>query len=111
MDVKKAKVICFVMLGIFVALMLVMGITSNPIFGYSAIAVVAIYFILHHNAVLAVVRKLTDYLQFVGLNNMYFLRGARLESTLLLFTCLKAFIKNEYLRINYTHQYFSWTET
>ena len=48
MDVKKAKLICFVMLGIFVALMLVMGITSNPIFGYSAIAVVAIYFILHH---------------------------------------------------------------
>ena len=48
MDLKKAKTICFIIAGFFTILLLAMTITKNPIFGYSAIAVVAIYFIFHH---------------------------------------------------------------
>lgn len=47
MDLNKVKAICFVMLGIIAALLLVMGITSNPVLGYSAIAVLVVYFIFH----------------------------------------------------------------
>lgn len=47
MDLKKAKMICFIFIGIFVILMLLMGITSNAVFGYLAISVVAIYIIFH----------------------------------------------------------------
>ena len=43
MDLKKAKTICIVLLGIFAMFMLIMGITSNSIFGYIAIAVMGIY--------------------------------------------------------------------
>ena len=48
MDLRKAKKLCFLLLGIFVILMLVMGITSNPVFGYLAIGVMAIYGIFHY---------------------------------------------------------------
>lgn len=43
MELKKAKMICFGMLGIFLVLMLIMGVTSNPAFGYTALGVMAIY--------------------------------------------------------------------
>ena len=43
MELKKAKMICFGMLGIFLVLMLIMGVTSNPAFGYAALGVKAIY--------------------------------------------------------------------
>ena len=43
MELKKAKMICFGMLGIFLVLMLIMGVTSNPAFGYAALGVMAIY--------------------------------------------------------------------
>ena len=43
MELKKAKIICFGMLGIFLVLMLIMGVTSNPAFGYAALGVMAIY--------------------------------------------------------------------
>lgn len=43
MELKKAKMICFVILGIFLVLMLTMGVTSNPAFGYAALGVMAIY--------------------------------------------------------------------
>ena len=48
MDLRKANTICFIIVGIFTILLLAMGITTNPVFGYSAIAVVVIYFIFHH---------------------------------------------------------------
>ena len=47
MDLKTVKKICFLILGLFLLLMLAMGITTNPVFGYVAIAVVAIYGIFH----------------------------------------------------------------
>ena len=43
MELKKAKMICFGILGIFLVLMLIMGVTSNPAFGYAALGVMAIY--------------------------------------------------------------------
>ena len=43
MELKKAKMICFGMLGIFLVLRLIMGVTSNPAFGYAALGVMAIY--------------------------------------------------------------------
>lgn len=43
MKLKKAKMICFGILGIFLVLMLIMGVTSNPVFGYAALGVMAIY--------------------------------------------------------------------
>ena len=43
MEFKKAKMICFGILGIFLVLMLIMGVTSNPAFGYAALGVMAIY--------------------------------------------------------------------
>lgn len=43
MDLKRIKNICFLFLGIFAVLMLVMAITQSAIFGYIAIAVVAVY--------------------------------------------------------------------
>lgn len=43
MELKKAKMICFGMLGIFLVLMLIMGVTSNPALGYAALGVMAIY--------------------------------------------------------------------
>ena len=48
MDLRKAKKIYFLLLGIFVILMLLVGITSNPVFGYLAIGVMAIYGVLHY---------------------------------------------------------------
>ena len=48
MDLRKAKIIYFLLLGIFVILMLLVGITSNPVFGYLAIGVMAIYGVLHY---------------------------------------------------------------
>lgn len=43
MELKKAKMTCFGILGIFLILMLIMGVTSNPAFGYAALGVMAIY--------------------------------------------------------------------
>lgn len=48
MDLRKAKKLYYLLLGIFVILMLAMGITSNPVFGYLAIGVMAIYGIFHY---------------------------------------------------------------
>lgn len=42
MDLRKAKKLCFLLLGIFMILMLAMGITLNPVFGYLAIGVKSI---------------------------------------------------------------------
>ena len=48
MDLKKAKKLCFLLLGIFMILMLAMGITSNSVFGYLAIGVMVIYGVFHY---------------------------------------------------------------
>ena len=40
---NKSKKMYSLLLGIFVVLVLAMGITSNPVFGYLAIGVVGIY--------------------------------------------------------------------
>ena len=48
MDLKKAKSICFLLLAVFMILMLILGITSNPVFGYVAIGVMGIYGIFHY---------------------------------------------------------------
>ncbi len=48
MDLRKAKKLCFLLLGIFMILMLAMGITSNPVFGYLAIGVMVIYGVFHY---------------------------------------------------------------
>ena len=48
MNIKKVKRICFLILSVFAVLMLVMGVTSNPVFGYIAIGVMAIYGIFHY---------------------------------------------------------------
>lgn len=48
MDLRTAKKLYFLLLGIFVILMMLMGITSNPVFGYLAIGVMAIYGIFHY---------------------------------------------------------------
>lgn len=42
MDLRKAKKLWFLLLGIFMILMLAMGITLNPVFGYLAIGVKSI---------------------------------------------------------------------
>lgn len=43
MDLKKAKLFTRVLLGIFAVLMLIMTLTLNPVFGYTAIAVMGVY--------------------------------------------------------------------
>lgn len=48
MDIKKVKAICFGFLGIFMILMLLMGIVSQPVFGYFAIGVMVIYGVFHY---------------------------------------------------------------
>ena len=48
MDLRIAKTICFIIVGIITILLSAMGITTNPVFGYLAIAAVVIYFIFHH---------------------------------------------------------------
>ena len=47
MDLNKIKTICYFLIGIIVILMMAMSYTSNPIFGYLAISIVAVYFIFH----------------------------------------------------------------
>lgn len=34
MDLKNVKIICRLILAIFLVFMMIMGITSNPVFGY-----------------------------------------------------------------------------
>lgn len=46
MDLKKVDNICTVLLCVFLVLMFVMAFTQNKVFGYAAIAVVAVYVIL-----------------------------------------------------------------
>lgn len=43
MELKKVKTICFLILGVFLVFMLTMGVTSNTVFGYAAIGVIALY--------------------------------------------------------------------
>lgn len=49
MDLRKAKTICLIIVGIITFLLLTMGMASNPVFVYFAILVaLLIYFIFHH---------------------------------------------------------------
>ena len=48
MDLKTRKVVCFVIIGILILLLMTMGITRNPIFGYIAIAVLGGYGVFHY---------------------------------------------------------------
>ena len=48
MDLRKAIKLSFLLLGIFMILMLAMGITSNLVFGYLAIGVMVIYGVFHY---------------------------------------------------------------
>ncbi|MBE6913548.1 MAG: hypothetical protein E7472_01240 [Ruminococcaceae bacterium] len=48
MNLKTTKIICFIFLGVFLVVMLAMGITMNTMFGYAAIAVMAIYGIFNY---------------------------------------------------------------
>lgn len=47
MNLKKTDIICDILLGIFAFLMIAMGITKIPTFGYAAIAVYILHGILH----------------------------------------------------------------
>ena len=47
MDLKNVKIICRLILAIFLVFMMIMGITSNPVFGYLSIAIMAAYAIFH----------------------------------------------------------------
>ena len=48
MELKRAKTICVLFLGVFLVLMLAMGITSDTAYGYAAIGVMGIYGIFHY---------------------------------------------------------------